>query len=68
MTRRQRARRHDQAAIRGARECRDGALDFAGIAHVDRTQFHPQRRRHGLDIRRRIDDDIRTPDALAPAY
>ena len=49
MMRRQRARRHDQAAIRGARECRDGALDFAGIAHVDRTQIHPQRWRHGLD-------------------
>ena len=26
---RQRARRHDQAAIRSARECRDGALDLA---------------------------------------
>jgi hypothetical protein len=26
----QRARRHNQAAIRGARECRDGALDLAG--------------------------------------
>jgi len=26
----QRARRHNQAAIRGARECRDGTLDLAG--------------------------------------
>jgi hypothetical protein len=48
MTRRQRARRHDQPAIRGARERRDGAVDFAGIAHVDRAQLHPQRGRHGL--------------------
>ena len=37
MNRRQRARRHDQAAIRGAREGRDGALDLAGVAHVDRA-------------------------------
>ena len=49
MTRRRRARRHDQAAIAGARECRDGTLDFGRIAHVDRAQLHPQRRRHGLD-------------------
>jgi hypothetical protein len=28
--------RHDHAAIRAARECRDGALDFADIAHVSR--------------------------------
>ena len=47
--RRQRARRHDQAAIRRARERRDGALDFAGVAHVDRAHLHPERRRHGLD-------------------
>ena len=49
MNDRQCACRHDQAAIRPARECRDGALDFAGIAHVDRAQLHPQRRRHDLD-------------------
>ena len=49
MNERQRARRHDQAAIRRARESRDGALDLAGIAHVDRAQLHPERRRHGLD-------------------
>src|SRR5258705_7781105 len=30
--------RHDQAAIRLARERCDGALDFAGVAHADRTQ------------------------------
>ena len=30
-------------------ECRDGALDFAGVTHVKRTQLHPQRRRHDLD-------------------
>ena len=49
MNDRRRARRHDQAAIRGARECRDGALDLAGVAHVDRAHLHPERRRHGLD-------------------
>ena len=46
---RQRARRHDQAAIRSAREGRDGALDLARVAHVDRSYLHPERRRHGLD-------------------
>ena len=49
MNRRRRARRHDQAAIAGARECRHGALDFGRVAHVDRAQLHPKRRRHGLD-------------------
>ena len=49
MTHRQRARRHDQAAIRGAREGRDGALDLGRVAHVDRAHLHPERRRHGLD-------------------
>ena len=49
MRARQRARRHDQAAIRGAREGRDGALDLAGVAHIDRAHLHAERRRHGLD-------------------
>ena len=52
MNDRRAARRHDQAAIRGAREGRDGALDLAGIAHVDRAHLHAERRRHGLDSRR----------------
>ena len=43
------ARRHDQAAIRSVRECRDGALGLAGVAHVDRAYFHSERRRHSLD-------------------
>jgi len=43
------APRQDQAATRCARECRDGTLDFAGVAHVDRVDLHPKRRRHGLD-------------------
>ena len=46
---RRRARRHDQTAIRRAREGRDGALDLAGVAHIDRVDLHPERRRHGLD-------------------
>jgi len=49
MTRRQRGRRHDQAAIRGARESRDGAFDFALIVYIDRAQLHPQRWRRRLD-------------------
>jgi hypothetical protein len=43
------ARRHDQASIRGARECRDSALNLAGVTQADRCQLHPERRRHGLD-------------------
>jgi hypothetical protein len=27
----------------------DGALDLAGVAHVDRAHLHPKRRRRGLD-------------------
>jgi hypothetical protein len=42
-------RSRDQTAIRSAREGRDGALDLAGVAHIDRAQFHPERRRHRLD-------------------
>jgi hypothetical protein len=49
MTRRRRARRHDQTAIWGAREGRDGALDLGGVAHVDWAQLHPERWRHGMD-------------------
>ena len=49
MKHRQRAPCHDQTAIRGARECRDGALDLAGVADVHRAYLHPDRRRHGLD-------------------
>ena len=45
----QRARCHDQAAIRGASEGRDRALDLAGVAHIDRAHLHPERRRHRLD-------------------
>jgi hypothetical protein len=35
------ASRHDQAAIQPPREFSNGALDFVGIAHVDRAQLHP---------------------------
>src|ERR1700690_653616 len=35
------AYRHDQAAIHAARKYSDGALDYTGIAHVDRAQLHP---------------------------
>src|SRR6202048_3533561 len=49
MEHRQRARRHDQAAIQVARECCDGALDFTGVANIDRADLHADRRRHGLD-------------------
>src|SRR5215472_9115413 len=50
MKQRQWARRHDQAAIRGTREGRDGALDLVGVgAYVNRAHFHADRRRHVLD-------------------
>jgi hypothetical protein len=45
----QRTPRYDQTAIRRAGEGRDGALDFAGIADVDWTHLHSERRRHSLD-------------------
>ena len=49
MNERQCASGHDHAAVGPARDCRDGALDFAGTAQVDRDQLHPQRRRHRLN-------------------
>ena len=49
MSCRQCARRHDQTAIRHARERGDVALDLAGIAQIDRTDLHSERRRHRLD-------------------
>jgi len=48
MTDRQRARRHDQAAVRRAREGRDRALNLAGVAHVHRVYHHSQRLCHAL--------------------
>jgi hypothetical protein len=33
---------HDQAAVSLTRECTNGALDLAGIAHVNRSQFPPE--------------------------
>src|SRR5215212_10104251 len=45
----QRASRHDQATIRNTREATNGALDFGGVAHVNRAQFHGERRRHRLN-------------------
>src|SRR5262249_36400434 len=49
MSCRQWASRYDQAAIRAAREGRDGVLNLAWLAHAERTQFHSYRWRHGLD-------------------
>ena len=31
------------------RGCSDGAVDLGRVSHVDRTQLHAERRRHGLD-------------------
>src|SRR5262249_5513973 len=42
MSNRERARRYDQAAIRRARKCRDGALDLASVARIDRADLHPK--------------------------
>ena len=49
MDRCERAHRHDQTAVRCAHGRRDGALDVAGVAQVDRVHLHPERRRHRLD-------------------
>ena len=46
---RQCTRHHNQTAIARTSECRDGLLDLASLAHVDRAYLHPERRRHGLD-------------------
>ena len=46
---RQRARCHDQAAVRGASKRHDRAFDLADVAQADRAQFHTARRRHGLN-------------------
>ena len=40
---------HNHAAVGTLREGRDGALDLAGIAHIDGAQLHAQRRRKRLD-------------------
>ena len=45
----QRARRDDETSIRRAREGRNRALDLDGVAQVDRSYLHPERRRHGLN-------------------
>ena len=43
---------HDQAAIRRARECRDGAFDLAGVGQSNRPQLDVQRVCHGSLSRR----------------
>src|SRR5262245_26803926 len=43
------ARGHDQPAIREPREGRDGALDLASVAFVERADLHPERGRHSLN-------------------
>src|SRR5215831_4809328 len=49
MKHRDRAPQHDQAAVRGAREFHDGALDLGRVAPADRAQLHPERRRRGFE-------------------
>jgi hypothetical protein len=43
------APRHDQTAIRRARESSDGALYLTRIAYANRAHLHPERLRRGLD-------------------
>src|SRR5262249_39003774 len=43
------ARRHDQADVRGTRECRYAPLDLVGVAHAHRSEINPQRLRYSLD-------------------
>src|SRR5262245_15042484 len=49
MSRQRRSPNNDQAAIRCACECSDAALNLPGIAHVDRAQLNPKRRRDLLN-------------------
>ena len=49
MITRLRARRHNQAAIRSAREIGYAALDLSGVEHADRAKLHPQLRGSGLN-------------------
>src|SRR5262245_47347098 len=49
MSHRQRACRHDHAAMARARKVGDIALDLAGVAYVDRVQLHAERWRHRLN-------------------
>src|SRR5262249_44200131 len=66
-----RGRRHDQAAVRRARQVSDAALDLAGVARVDRTDLDAEERPHGLDRAQlpapgrdaRIAEDRRAGDA-----
>src|SRR5262245_61476009 len=44
-----RGSRHDQAAIRRAREFRDVALDLPGDTHADRAHLYPKRWCRSLD-------------------
>jgi len=44
-----RAPRHDQTAIRRAREGRYSAFDLTSFAQVDRVYLHPEQWRDGLD-------------------
>src|SRR3974377_1630468 len=39
---------NDQTTVWRLREGHDGALDLARVAHINRTQLHPQRRCHRL--------------------
>src|SRR5262245_6461132 len=49
MNRRPCAAGHDQAAVTGAREGRDGALDLGRIAHINWAWLRSERWRHRLD-------------------
>src|SRR5215468_883627 len=49
MSRRQVACSYYQATVGTRRERRDGAIDLAGVLHIDRAQFYPKRRRQGLN-------------------
>src|SRR5262249_4847011 len=44
-----RAWRQDQTAVTGTSEGDDAALDLTEVAHVDRSDFYPERWSHRLD-------------------
>ena len=55
MNHRRWARRHDETAIRLARECRNRPVYLAWVTYIDRAHFQAKRRCHSLDHRKLAD-------------
>src|SRR5262249_20800373 len=60
---------HDEATIRGTCECRDGALDLAGVARADGAHVYAKRRCRGLNYGKLADlGDGSIPQHRHPFY